>query len=165
MLNRFLATSLKGNDYLQKAILTGIQRIAKENIFSGLNNLVVCTVQDEDYDDCFGFTEQEVKELLAYCKAEFSDELKKMYDGYHFGSTDVYNPWSISCYAARRRMDSYWVNTSENSILRNALEVQGRSFEKEYETLVTEGEVEVTVDFSMAYYKRNRRGLLPTSGS
>ena len=95
MLNRFLATSLKGNDYLQKAILTGIQRIAKENIFSGLNNLVVCTVQDEDYDDCFGFTEQEVKELLAYCKAEFSDELKKMYDGYHFGSTDVYNPWLI----------------------------------------------------------------------
>lgn len=154
MLNRFLATSLKGNDYLQKAILTGIQRIAKENIFSGLNNLVVCTVQDEDYDDCFGFTEQEVKELLAYCKAEFSDELKKMYDGYHFGSTDVYNPWSISCYAARRRMDSYWVNTSENSILRNALEVQGRSFEKEYETLVTEGEVEVTVDFSMTYYEK-----------
>ena len=75
MLNRFLATSLKGNDYLQKAILTGIQRIAKENIFSGLNNLVVCTVQDEDYDDCFGFTEQEVKELLAYCKAEFSDDM------------------------------------------------------------------------------------------
>ena len=168
MLNRFLATSLKGNDYLQKAILTGIQRIAKENIFSGLNNLVVCTVQDEDYDDCFGFTEQEVKELLAYCKAEFSDELKKMYDGYHFGSTDVYNPWSISCYAARRRMDSYWVNTSENSILRNALEVQGRSFEKEYETLVTEGEVEVTVDFSMAYYEKmdeaNLWGLLVNAG-
>ena len=168
MLNRFLATSLKGNDYLQKAILTGIQRIAKENIFSGLNNLVVCTVQDEDYDDCFGFTEQEVKELLAYCKAEFSDELKKMYDGYHFGSTDVYNPWSISCYAARRRMDSYWVNTSENSILRNALEVQGRSFEKEYEALVTEGEVEVIVDFSMAYYEKmdeaNLWGLLVNAG-
>lgn len=168
MLNRFLATSLKGNDYLQKAILTGIQRIAKENIFSGLNNLVVCTVQDEDYDDCFGFTEQEVKELLAYCKAEFSDELKKMYDGYHFGSTDVYNPWSISCYAARRRMDSYWVNTSENSILRNALEVQGRSFEKEYEALITEGEVEVTVDFSMAYYEKmdeaNLWGLLVNAG-
>ena len=168
MLNRFLATSLKGNDYLQKAILTGIQRIAKENIFSGLNNLVVCTVQDEDYDDCFGFTEQEVKELLTYCKAEFSDELKKMYDGYHFGSTDVYNPWSISCYAARRRMDSYWVNTSENSILRNALEVQGRSFEKEYEALITEGEVEVTVDFSMAYYEKmdeaNLWGLLVNAG-
>ncbi len=168
MLNRFLATSLKGNDYLQKAILTGIQRIAKENIFSGLNNLVVCTVQDKDYDDCFGFTEQEVKELLTYCKAEFSDELKKMYDGYHFGSTDVYNPWSISCYAARRRMDSYWVNTSENSILRNALEVQGRSFEKEYEALVTEGEVEVIVDFSMAYYEKmdeaNLWGLLVNAG-
>lgn len=71
MLNRFLATSLKGNDYLQKAILTGIQRIAKENIFSGLNNLVVCTVQDEDYDDCFGFTEQEVKSCLLIVKQNF----------------------------------------------------------------------------------------------
>lgn len=67
---------MKGNPYLEKAILTGIQRIAKENIFSGLNNLIVCTVQDTDYDDYFGFTEEEVKELLAYCKVQFSDELK-----------------------------------------------------------------------------------------
>lgn len=94
ILNGILTTSLKGNPYLEKAILTGIQRIAKENIFSGLNNLIVCTVQDTDYDDCFGFTEEEVKELLAYCKVQFSDELKKMYEGYHFGGVDVYNPWS-----------------------------------------------------------------------
>ena len=86
-----------------------------------------------------------------------------MYDGYHFGSTDVYNPWSISCYAARRRMDSYWVNTSENSILRNALEVQGRSFEKEYEALVTEGEVEVTVDFQWLIMKNGRSKSMGTS--
>ena len=144
---------MKGNPYLEKAILTGIQRIAKENIFSELNNLIVCTVQDTDYDDCFGFTGEEVKELLAYCKVQFSDELKKMYEGYHFGGVDVYNPWSVSCYAARRTMESYWVNTSENSILRNALEAQGESFKKEYETLIREGAVEAVVDFSMAYYE------------
>ena len=126
MLNRFLATSLKGNDYLQKAILTGIQRIAKENIFSGLNNLVVCTVQDEDYDDCFGFTEQEVKELLAYCKAEFSDELKKMYDGYHFGSTDVYNPWSIINFLDEKKYKTYWADSSSNGLVSQLIQ-QGSS--------------------------------------
>lgn len=153
VLNGILSTSLKGNPFLEKAILTGIQRIAKENIFSGLNNLIVCTVQDTDYDDCFGFTEEEVKKLLAYCNVEFSDELKKMYDGYCFGNAEVYNPWSVSCYAARRKMESYWVNTSENSILRNALEKQGTSFKKEYETLIQEGTVDAVVDFSMAYYE------------
>ena len=153
ILNGILSISLKGNSYLEKAVLTGIQRIAKENVFSGLNNLIVCTVQDQDYDDCFGFTEEEVRALLNYCKVEFTSELKHMYDGYHFGDTDVYNPWSVSCYAARKKMESYWVNTSENSILRNALEAQGDSFKKDYETLVQEGTVDTVVDFSMAYYK------------
>lgn len=168
ILNGILATSLKGNPFLEKAILTGIQRIAKENIFSGLNNLIVCTVQDQEYDDCFGFTEEEVKELLTYCNMSFSDELKKMYDGYCFGKTEVYNPWSVSCYAARGKMESYWVNTSENSILREALELQGSSFRKEYETLIKDGMVEVPVDFSIAYYERMDEatlwGLLVNAG-
>ena len=168
ILNGILSTSLKGNPFLEKAILTGIQRIAKENIFSGLNNLIVCTVQDLEYDDCFGFTEKEVKELLAYCKVEFMDDLKKMYDGYHFGDVDVYNPWSVSCYAAKRKLESYWVNTSENSILKNALAIQGESFRKEYETLIKRGEVETLVDFSMAYYESSDEaslwGLLVNAG-
>ncbi len=154
ILNGMLSTSLKGNPFLEKGILTGIQRIAKENIFSGLNNLVVCTVQDKEYEDCFGFTEEEVRDLLAYCKMEFSEEVKKMYDGYSFGDRQVYNPWSVSCYAARQKLESYWVNTSENSILRNAMEVQGESFQKEYETLIRDGAIETVVDFSMAYYER-----------
>ena len=168
ILNGILATSLKGNPFLAKAILTGIQRIAKENIFSGLNNLIVCTVQDQEYDDCFGFTEEEVKELLTYCNMSFSDELKKMYNGYCFGETEVYNPWSVSCYAARGKMESYWVNTSENSILREALESQGSSFRKEYEILIKDGMVEVPVDFSIAYYERMDEatlwGLLVNAG-
>lgn len=168
VLNGILSASLKGNPFLEKAVLTGIQRIAKENIFSGLNNLIVCTVQDKEYDDCFGFTEEEVKALLSYCKAGFSDDLKKMYDGYCFGETKVYNPWSVSCYAARKKMESYWVNTSENSILRNALETQGESFNKDYETLIQEGTVETMVDFSIAYYERMDEaslwGLLVNAG-
>ena len=168
ILNGILSTSLKGNPFLEKAVLTGIQRIAKENIFSGLNNLIVCTVQDKEYDDCFGFTEEEVRALLTYCNVEFSEELKKMYDGYKFGNTEVYNPWSVSCYAARKKMDSYWVNTSENSILRTALETQGESFKRDYETLIQDGVVETTVDFSMAYYERMDEaslwGLLVNAG-
>ena len=168
VLNGILSTSLKGNPFLEKAVLTGIQRIAKENIFSGLNNLIVCTVRDEDYDDCFGFTEEEVRALLAYCNVGFSDELKKMYDGYRFGDTEVYNPWSVSCYAARKKLESYWVNTSENSILRTALEAQGESFKKDYETLIREGTVETMVDFKVAYYERMDEaslwGLLVNAG-
>lgn len=168
LLNGILSASLKGNPYLEKAVLTGIQRIAKENIFSGLNNLIVCTVQDTEYDDCFGFTEEEVRELLAYCNVKFSKELKRMYDGYRFGETEVYNPWSVSCYAARKKMESYWVNTSENSILREALETQGESFKQDYEILIREGAVETMVDFSMAYYERMDEaslwGLLVNAG-
>lgn len=168
ILNGMLSASLKGNPYLEKAVLTGIQRIAKENIFSGLNNLIVCTVQDTEYDDCFGFTEEEVRGLLDYCNVKFSKELKNMYDGYRFGKTEVYNPWSVSCYAARKKMESYWVNTSENSILRTALEAQGESFKKDYETLIREGTVETMVDFSMAYYEKMDEaslwGLLVNAG-
>ena len=82
---------------------------------------IVCTIADPDYDDCFGFTEDEVKELLAYCGIGFTAAVREMYDGYRIGKADVYNPWSVSCYAARRELQSYWVNTSENSILKDAL--------------------------------------------
>ena len=157
MLNRFLATSLKGNDYLQKAILTGIQRIAKENVFSGLNNLVVCTVQDEDYDDCFGFTEQEVKELLAYCKAEFSDELKKMYDGYHFGDVDVYCPWDVMNYLRdlqhnpSMKPESYWKNTSDNAIIRSFIDYAGSSITMKLEKLLSGGYIFQKIEENLTY--------------
>lgn len=95
-------------------MLTGIQRVAKENIFSGLNNLAVCTVCDEEYSDCFGFTEEETGELLEYYGLELSEDIRLMYDGYRFGSTEVYNPWSVTFYAVRKKLEPYWVNTSEN---------------------------------------------------
>ena len=153
LLKGILTTSLKGNPYLEKAVLTGVQRVAKENIFSGLNNLIVCTVRDRAYADCFGFTEKEVRELLHTHDMTFTEEVKAMYDGYRFGEAEVYNPWSVSCYVAEKRLDTYWVNTSENSIIRKALEAQGKAFKSAYERLIREGSVNVLVDFSMAWYE------------
>ena len=154
MLAGMMRSALKGNPSIEKALLTGIQRVAKENIFSGLNNLVVCTVKDPDYEDCFGFTEEEVRDLLEYCGVPFTGEVKEMYDGYQIGMTELYNPWSISCYAARRKLESYWVNTGENSIIKNAMEQRDDSFVRDYNTLIEQGKVEVQAELATAYYEK-----------
>lgn len=87
-----LHNALKTSTSLHYAMMTGIQRVAKENIFSDLNNLVVCTVKDPEYSKYFGFTEEETKQTLEYYDLSFNDEVKSMYDGYHFGEHDIYNP-------------------------------------------------------------------------
>lgn len=160
--------ALKGNPSIEKALLTGIQRVAKENIFSGLNNLVVCTAADADYADCFGFTEEETRELLEYCGGQFTDEVRDMYDGYRIGDCELYNPWSVSCYCARKRPESYWVNTGENSILKNALAQQRSTFAEKYNTLVEEGKITVKAELSTAYYEKPNDaslwGLLTNAG-
>lgn len=154
VLTGMMRSAMKGNPSIEKALLTGIQRVAKESIFSGLNNLVVCTVRDSDYEDCFGFTEEEVRDLLEYCGAEFTERVKEMYDGYRIGVTDLYNPWSVSCYAARRKPESYWVNTGENSVIKNALEQRGAVFARDYDTLIRQGAVAVNVELAAAYYEK-----------
>ena len=95
-----------------------------------------------------------MKELLAYCGMEFTESIREMYDGYRIGKADVYNPWSVSCYAARRELQSYWVNTSENSILKDALGERGRSFAEDYDKLIVQGAVEAEVELSAAYYEK-----------
>ncbi len=153
ILSEMLTSALKGNPSLKRAILTGIQRVAKENIFSGLNNLIVCTVKDPEYSDCFGFTEEEAAGLLEYCGVEFTEDVRIMYDGYLFGETEVYNPWSISCYAARKKLEPYWVNTSENSMIKNAFAQRGESFAKKYNELIEKGTVDTEVKLSISYYE------------
>ncbi len=153
ILSNMLSSALKGNRALEKAMLTGIQRAAKENIFSGLNNLIVCTVKDPEYTDCFGFSESEVQNLLQYCNAEFSDGVKNMYDGYQFGSMEVYNPWSVTCYAARKRLEPYWINTSENSIIKQALIQRKEMFFRKYNVLIETGSVNVHAELSTPYYE------------
>lgn len=154
ILSGMLSNSLKGNPSLEKAMLTGIQRVAKENIFSGLNNLCVCTVCDSPYSDCFGFTEEETRELLQYYGLELTKDVKTMYDGYIFGGTELYNPWSIACYTSERELEPYWVNTSENSVIKHALEQRGEKFAQTYNKLIERGTVNAGVELTSAYYEQ-----------
>ena len=168
ILSGMLISSLKGNSSLEKAMLTGVQRVAKENIFSGLNNLVVCTMKDPEYGECFGFTEEEVRKLLECVQEPFTDDIRKMYDGYRIGNCHIYNPWSVTMYAARKKLESYWVNTSENSILKKALAEQGKSFESSYRELICQESVIVCAELSNAYYENPAEsslwGLLINAG-
>ena len=116
-----LHNSLKTSTSLKYAMLTGIQRVAKENIFSDLNNLDVYTVIDNDYSEYFGFSIEETKELLEYYDLELDEEVKEMYDGYKMGDKEIYNPWFILNYARRKVLVPYWVNTSANTMLKQAI--------------------------------------------
>ena len=112
--------TLKSNENLNFSVLTGVLRIAKENIFSGLNNLDVCSILRDKYSDVFGFTPQEVAQLTSDIgKPEVLSELKQWYDGYRFGHTEIYNPLSVISYMDNHCLPQpYWMNTSNNSILR-----------------------------------------------
>lgn len=118
-------SALKTNDSLEFAVITGCLRISKESIFTGLNNLKIDSIRNDQFSESFGFTEAEVKKLMRYygMEAQF-DEVKEWYDGYRFGKKEIYNPWSILNYIYERVNDSmdypmpYWSNTSSNSIVR-----------------------------------------------
>ena len=124
-MRNFFSGAFKDNRNLSYGFLTGILRIAQESIFSGLNNLTVNSVMDEDYDDYFGFTRSEVHEMLEYYGAmDKEPEMKNWYDGYLFGSTEIYNPWSVINYIARGCIpQAYWVNTGKNEVLEEVLSI------------------------------------------
>ncbi len=115
----FLSGGLKDNHDLAFGVLTGIMRISKENLFSGLNNLTVNTVLDEKYSSYFGFTEDEVLEMAKYYGlTDRMEELRNWYDGYRFGSTEIYNPWSVTNYFnSEGQAKAFWANTSSNDII------------------------------------------------
>lgn len=150
-----LSRALKTNPYLKYAMLTGIQRIAKENIFSGLNNLKVFTVRDTEYADFFGFTKEETKELLNYYDLEYNEEVKEMYDGYKMGDVDIYNPWSIVNYADEKDLRPYWVNTSSNEMIKNAMEQSEVSFKEGFEKLIKEGYLDTQVNMQTSFFEQN----------
>lgn len=148
-----LHNSLKTSNSLQYALLTGIQRVAKENIFSDLNNLVVCTVKDHTYDKYFGFNEQEAKELLEYYDLKLNDDVKQMYDGYHIGNQEIYNPWSIINYADTHELQPYWVNTSSNKMIKKAMIKKDQAFNQGYEKLVAKGYLQTLVHLETSFFE------------
>ncbi|WP_442486313.1 AAA family ATPase [Fusobacterium necrophorum] len=124
----FYSSALKDNEYLHMGVMTGILRVAKEGIFSGLNNLAVYSVLDERYSSSFGLTEEEVESALNDYDLDYKmEEVKEWYDGYRFGSTEIYNPWSIINYISHQKLEAYWVNTSSNGIIHQVLERAGRT--------------------------------------
>ena len=138
-MRNFMTAALKDNDYLEKAVLTGVTRVARESLFSGLNNLSVWTLLDEPYCKQFGFLEREVEELLNYYGIESQlGEVRNWYNGYIFGNTVIYNPWSLLKYAQNWKggFQPYWINTSDNEIVHRLISRGGPLLKMELEDLL-----------------------------
>ena len=142
----FLGEALKTNQYLKMGVLTGIIRVIRTGIFSDLNNLKVYSILEKKYSEFFGFTEEEVKEALQFFDIE--EELvnvKYWYDGYKFGDSELYNPWSIINFLDGRELKSYWVGTSENFLIKNILENSTSRTNEILEKLFNEEKVEEAI--------------------
>ena len=114
--------TFKDKNVIYKAILTGVTRVGYTNMFSGLNNFTLCTMLDKDYNDCFGFTENEVSELCAQTDRPFSDEIKQWYNGYQLPGICVYNPWSIVNYLRNGELKPYWSDTGYTTLINTLLQ-------------------------------------------
>ena len=152
-MRNFLSGGLKDNTDLAFGVLTGIMRISKENLFSGLNNPMVNTVLDEKYSDYFGFTESEVREMAAYYRrSEAMDEIRFWYDGYRFGSTEIYNPWSVTNYfATGGQAKPYWANTSDNEIIHEILTGLTPEIADDLAKVMQGEEIHASLDMDVVY--------------
>ena len=142
----FLGEALKTNQYLKMGVLTGIIRVIRTGIFSDLNNLKVYSILEKKYSEFFGFTEEEVKEALQ--SFDIEEELVNVrywYDGYKFGDSELYNPWSIINFLDGRELKNYWVGTSENFLIKNILENSTSRTNEILEKLFNEEEVEEAI--------------------
>lgn len=158
LLRNFLGNALKTNDDLYFAVLTGCLRISKESIFTGLNNLNVMTISDPYFCDSFGFTDNEVQELLKYYGlGEFHDIVRDWYDGYQFGNTSVYCPWDVIKYVQvllkdrNAEPENYWANTSGNDLIRRLLQKADQTTRDEIEQLLNGGSVVKVVRQELTY--------------
>ena len=116
------SSALKTNSNLKMGVLTGIVQVAKEGIFSGLNNVITYNILGNDFETFFGLSEEEVENSLKYFELEYEiEDVKKWYDGYKFGDIEVYNPWSIINYLRTKKLQAYWVNTSDNALIYDSL--------------------------------------------
>ena len=151
----FFSAALKDNSHLMMSILTGILRIAKESIFSGLNNVRVFSVLDNKFSNYFGFTENEVKNMAAYYdKAQKLAEIKEWYDGYKFGADDIFNPWSVLNYFGNDcQAIPYWIRTSENVIIKELLKMPEDTTYKNLTALMSGISIKSNIETDIIYPK------------
>ncbi len=152
-MRNFFSGAFKDNKNLTYGFLTGILRIAQESIFSGLNNLTVNSVMDDEYDQFFGFTSSEVRDMLEYYGyLDKESELKDWYDGYLFGSTEIYNPWSVINYISKGCIPQvYWVNTGKNEILEDVLKAATDDITERLHALLQGERVVARIDQNVVY--------------
>ena len=143
----FYGTTFKDNQYLEKTVITGVSRVAKESIFSGANNFDVYTILDNEFSSDFGITEQEMEKIIKDFDVEDEkDEIKKWYDGYKIGEQEgIYNPWSVLQYMKNKKLQPYWVNTSSNDLIKMTLK-NSTTVKEKIERLLKDEIIEVTID-------------------
>ena len=158
LIRNIFGNALKTNEYLYFAVLTGCLRISKESIFTGLNNLKVHTISDVRYDEYFGFTDAEVDEMLEfYNLLSYKNVIRDWYDGYRFGSVDVYCPWDVINYCdvlladSEAEPENYWANTSGNEIIRRLLKKADQTTRDEIEQLIDGSAIVKTVRQELTY--------------
>ncbi len=144
----FYGTTFKDNQYIEKTVLTGVSRVAKESIFSGANNFRVYTVLDNEFAEDFGITENEMDKIIQdFNIQDDKEEIKKWYDGYKIGDTEgIYNPWSILNYLTDRKLMPYWVNTSSNDLIKLILK-NSSTIKEKIEALLRGEEIIVPINF------------------
>ncbi len=151
-MRNLLSGAFKDNPHIYKGIVTGVLRVARESIFSGLNNLAVYTILDEKFSDKFGFTPEEVRGLLgSYGMAERFDEVNDWYNGYRFGEAVIFNPWSIINFIEKKKARPYWANTSSNDLLKELVREGGISLREEMEKLIRGETVESYIDENIVF--------------
>lgn len=159
LIRSLLEQALKTNDSLKFSVMTGCMRISKESIFTGLNNLKVLSITDERYDEYFGFTDTEVREMLKYYGIEdHYEEVKNWYDGYLFGGVEVYCPWDVLNYCDKLKdhtdsfPENYWINTSSNDAIRKFIQMSDNfKTKREIETLLAGGEIIKEIHQELTY--------------
>ncbi|MFO0761649.1 MAG: AAA family ATPase [Byssovorax sp.] len=159
LMRSFLGAGLKSNPHLFRAVVTGILRVAKENLFSGLNNLGVYTLLAPEFNTCFGFTETEVTDLLERSgQRDKLDDVRRWYNGYLFGGQVIYNPWSVLCFLERedKTPQSYWLSTSSNDLVKELLERYAVTLEHAFEALLEGGSVERPLDENVVLAELHR---------
>ncbi len=143
----FYGTTFKDNPYLEKTVLTGVSRVAKESIFSGANNFKVFTVLDDEFSDDFGITEKEMDKVIKdFNIQDKKEDIKEWYDGYTIGHTNgIYNPWSILNYLTDKKLMPYWVNTSSNDLIKLVLK-NSSTIKEKIERLLRDETIEVPIN-------------------